>query len=576
MAGRVLCIELGSALTKVCEMDLGKANPSVYDSFMFETPEGTLSDGYIKGTDAFKVKFKEELAARKISTNKIIFTIYSNKIATREARIPLVKNDKILSVIQANSSDYFPIDLTGYQLGYTVLERINNKDEKQLRLSIVAAPIDLLQSYLELADAMGMDLEDIDFAGNSIYQALKDTSTGIQVSIHLNEYSTLISMIDGDKMLMQRSISYGTFDAIEAVKSLPDYNNRAGFGTMDAIQVLTDRRIIDSEFSDNGGYAAPGSPNAGSAIVTETLRPLIGNVGRVIDYFLSKNQGAEIVELKLTGLGSQFQGMNDLFANEIGIKTRQIIAVPSVSFEQMGAGSKLPVMLMAIGANLAPMGLVPDGGGKERSTRTKSKGSIVLGILILLVCLGISGTLFAFGSIKLVAQKVKNEKLEAKKESETYIESVKAEYEYMNKLHDNFIIHYNATENYNEKLNDFIKELEEKMPKDIITLEAYADVEGVKLDVVVHDKNEAAYVIKELKDFESITVTKVDVDKVLAGYLEETEEESSSEEGGPVIIIVNPDKDESETESIEEPLYKQERNYCGFEVQCIYGNKSAE
>lgn len=576
MAGRVLCIELGSALTKVCEMDLGKANPSVYDSFMFETPDGTLSDGYIKGTDAFKVKFKEELAARKISTNKVIFTIYSNKIATREAKIPLVKNDKILSVIQANSSDYFPIDLTGYQLGYTVLERINTKDEKQLRISIVAAPVDLLQSYLELADAMGMDLEDIDFAGNSIYQALKDTSVGIQVSIHLNEYSTLISMIDGDKLLMQRSISYGTFDAIEAVKSLPDFNNRAGFGTMDAIQVLTDRRIIDSEFSDNGGYAAAGSPNAGSAIVTETLRPLIGNVGRVIDYFLSKNQGAEIVELKLTGLGSQFQGMNDLFANEIGIKTRQIIAVPSVSFEQMGSGSKLPVMLMAIGANLAPMGLVPDGSGKERVSRAK-KGSILLGILILLVCLGISGVLFAVGSISLAVNALAKVNLESKYESETYIESVKAEYEAMKKLGDNFNVHYNNTENFNEELNAFIEEMQEKMPKDIITIEAYADVTGVILDVRVHDKSEAADVIHQFKNFESITVTKVEVEKMLSGYKEDEETEESSSEGeGPVIIIVNPDESESESESIPPAEYELERNYTAFEIQCVYGKKSAE
>ena len=575
MAGRVLCIELGSALTKVCEMDLGKANPSVYDSFMFETPDGTLSDGYIKGTDAFKVKFKEELAARKINTNKVIFTIYSNKIATREAKIPLVKNDKILSVIQANSSDYFPIDLTGYQLGYTVLERINTKDEKQLRISIVAAPVDLLQSYLVLADAMGMDLEDIDFAGNSIYQALKDTSVGIQVSIHLNEYSTLISMIDGDKLLMQRSISYGTFDAIEAVKSLPDFNNRAGFGTMDAIQVLTDRRIIDSEFSDNGGYAATGSPNAGSAIVTETLRPLIGNVGRVIDYFLSKNQGAEIVELKLTGLGSQFQGMNDLFANEIGIKTRQIIAVPSVSFEQMGSGSKLPVMLMAIGANLAPMGLVPDGSGKERVSRAK-KGSIVLGVLILLVCLGISGVLFAVGSISLAVNALAKANLESKYESETYIESVKAEYEAMKKLGDNFNLHYNATENFNEDLNAFIEEMEEKMPKDIITIEAYADVTGVVLDVRVHDKSEAADVIHQFKNFDSITVTKVEVEKMFSGFQEEESEESSSEGEGPVIIIVNPDESESESESIPLAAYEMERNVTSFEIQCVYGKKNAE
>lgn len=553
MAGRVLCIELGSALTKVCEMDYGKTNPSVYDSFMFETPDGTIEEGYIKSTEVFRDVFKKELSDRNITTNKIIFAVYSNKIATREATIPLVKNDMILSVIQSNASDYFPIDLAGYQLGYTVLDRINTKDEKTLKLSIVAAPKDMLETYLVLSKALDMQLVDIDFAGNSIFQAVKDTSNTVQVSIHMNEFSTLISVIDNGKMMMQRSIAYGVFGAIDAVKGLPEYNMKPDFTTMDAIDVLTNQSYIDPEFSQGDTYSAgmgnESAASGASRIVTDSLRYLVGNVARVIDYYISKNQGTVIGELKLTGLGSQFKGINELFANEIGIKTRQIIAIPSVSFERSGMGSMLSVMLLAIGSNLAPMGLVPDEVAKQKA-ETKRQGSFVLGLIIMLLCFAGIGGLLVIGNIKLLAANLKTEQMQKEITEKEYIEAKKLQYEEINAIHTDFLVVYNTTSNNNENLDAFINEMEEKMPASIRTTQVNATADGIILEIEVETKEEAADVVQQLRNFESIEVLSSNAADLSAGN------------------VLDSDDEEEEQEDV--LTYEREENLVKFTVTCVY------
>ena len=154
MAGKVISIEIGNVLTKVCEMDYRSANAKVYNSFTFETPKGTIEDGYVKEADEFIDVLHAKLASNQIKTKKVVFTVSSSKIATREVFLPLVSRDKIMSMVRANASDYFPMDISNYYLTYTVLEKAVSSEEKKLKLLLIAAPLDMIEAYFDLARTM--------------------------------------------------------------------------------------------------------------------------------------------------------------------------------------------------------------------------------------------------------------------------------------------------------------------------------------------------------------------------------------------------------------------------------------
>ena len=75
MAGKVISIEIGNVLTKVCEMDYRSANAKVYNSFTFETPKGTIEDGYVKEADEFIDVLHAKLASNQIKTKKSLFQL---------------------------------------------------------------------------------------------------------------------------------------------------------------------------------------------------------------------------------------------------------------------------------------------------------------------------------------------------------------------------------------------------------------------------------------------------------------------------------------------------------------------
>ena len=99
MAKRVLSMEIGQATTRVVEIDYMSKAPKIYQAFSLETPRDMVQDGVVSRNEDFLINLKAELRRREIKTDSVVFTVASSRIANREARIPLVKENKILPLI---------------------------------------------------------------------------------------------------------------------------------------------------------------------------------------------------------------------------------------------------------------------------------------------------------------------------------------------------------------------------------------------------------------------------------------------------------------------------------------------
>ena len=90
--------------------------------------------------------------------------------------MPYVKSPrKLQQVLQANSGDYFPMSTSGdYVFAYNILEDYLSRDDgrRMYRISAVAAPMDLIRCYYELAEDLKLSVKHIDYFGNSVIQLL--------------------------------------------------------------------------------------------------------------------------------------------------------------------------------------------------------------------------------------------------------------------------------------------------------------------------------------------------------------------------------------------------------------------
>lgn len=489
---KVLCIEVGLRFTRISEVMGYKATPTVYNCITFPTPEGAFEDGYIRDKASLGAAIRQQLSEHKIKTTDAIFTVNSTKIANREISIPYVKENKIQSIIELQASEYFPIDISEYNISYYILnkgEKAKGPDRK-LKLLLLAAPNNLLQSYYNLAVAAGVHLEAIDYIGNSFYQiAKRQLNQGVNISIHINENTSLINIIENENLLLQRIIPYGANEVIERVRSNDVFKT---ISDEDAITLLTKEKLINYQFepqkedeiiymSASEGYDQAKREIRAKEDITESLRFLVNNIIRVLDYFTAKNSSKKIGYIYISGLGAKFQGLVQLFKNELGFDARKIDNIYVASFTNKVTISKneQPDYIACIGAGILPVGfdVKQKGGLSTKKTDIKNwkklfVGSCVVGVAFIATAFGIRTT----EDLKQKSLKKDIEKLRGIEA--IYQESVakSTEYTSINSVYESTVSRVDSTD-------IILKDIEDRIPVPMTVKKLEITQEGMVLDI---------------------------------------------------------------------------------------------
>ena len=309
MNNRVLSIEIGNSFTKICEMDYKVKKPKVYKVLTVETPEGIVVDGMLQPTQEYADHLVNALGTNGIRTKKVMFTISSTRVASREVQIPNVKASKIEALVKTNASDYFPVDLTQYEIGHYLAGGL--AENGKLRVMALAVPKALLNSYYQLAQMCGWEVECFDYSSNSLYQILRDEkSEKVTMVIKIDENSTIVTVLSAGKVLLQRTVAYGVQDAIDTMIASGAYAVNDPMSAVERFQKKTClNRVLhpgDKVWEENAGRwededAGNVEVTAARQKITASLEPLIVGVSRVIDFYDSRNSENPIEKSYVTG-----------------------------------------------------------------------------------------------------------------------------------------------------------------------------------------------------------------------------------------------------------------------------------
>lgn len=542
MAGKVISIEIGYSLTRVCEVDYKAKTHRVYKSFTIPTAEGVINDGALMITPEYADALKKALTENKMKSKQVMFTITSAKIASREVVIPFVKENRIADVVNANASDYFPVDLSQYQLAYSILGVIGEtKGTQQYKLLVMAAPTALLSGYYDLAKALKLDIAAIDYAGNSVYQVVREECTqGTNLIIKIDERSTLVMVVQNGVLAFTRNVAYGVDEAIDSVMESRYWGDIEHIGQ--ALQIMAQNDCVlmanaaeeSVDYLDDPPEAEMGSKiteNRAKQTVTDALLPLTGGIARVIDYYVSHNANTSIERVIVTGLGANIRGMADLLAREINHSVEILKQAAGWNLEKNFKQEYYGEYIACVGAASEPLGFKKEaekGKGKGKGEDGSKNGSAVngtfLAVFLLVVGLIVSVFLIVFSLVYYIG--VQKTNMELKAQSAELEEIIPIYNEYVETLADYnaAVSMYAATENRNEELVDFLEELEDKMPGDVHVVSFTSTIEGVVINMSVSTKTEAAVAIEQLRTFESLQPASVTVTSVV----EEIDEEAGT------------------------------------------------
>lgn len=514
MNNRVLSIEIGNSFTKICEIDYKVKKPKVYKVLTVETPEGVVVDGMLQPTQEYADHLVNALGTNGIRTKRVIFTISSTRVASREVQIPNVKANKIEALVKTNANDYFPVDLTQYEIGHYLAGGLT--EEGKLRVMALAVPKALLDSYYQLAQMCGWEVECFDYSSNSLYQILRDEkSEKVTMMIKIDENSTIVTVLSAGKVLLQRTVAYGVQDAIETMIASGAYAVNDPMSAVERFQKKTClNRVLhqgDKLWEENAGRwededAGNVEVTAARQKITASLEPLIVGVSRVIDFYDSRNSDTPIERTYVTGLGGSFSGMSKLFTNCLERKVHTLSEMDDkIGMSKAIRSTRPAAYISCLGAVLAPVGLIDKSTQKAKGLTVVSGTNytfvsvavLVLGV-ILSIAMAVTSLTRYFGTV------AENVTLQARVEELQPAQTVYNEYLSAAAQYDKYKYLYEYTENPNENLVEFINELEQILPSSFWTNSFSSDMEGISMSVTVEGKAAAARTILNIRNMESI------------------------------------------------------------------------
>lgn len=514
MNNRVLSIEIGNSFTKICEIDYKVKKPKVYKVLTVETPEGVVVDGMLQPTQEYADHLVNALGTNGIHTRRVIFTISSTRVASREVQIPNVKANKIEALVKTNANDYFPVDLTQYEIGHYLAGGLT--EEGKLRVMALAVPKALLDSYYQLAQMCGWEVECFDYSSNSLYQILRDEkSEKVTMMIKIDENSTIVTVLSAGKVLLQRTVAYGVQDAIETMIASGAYAVNDPMSAVERFQKKTClNRVLhqgDKLWEENAGRwededAGNVEVTAARQKITSSLEPLIVGVSRVIDFYDSRNSNTPIERTYVTGLGGSFSGMSKLFTNCLERKVHTLSDMDDkIGMSKAIRSTRPAAYISCLGAVLAPVGLIDKSTQKAKGLTVVSGTNytfvsvavLVLGV-ILSIAMAVTSLTRYFGTV------AENVTLQARVEELQPAQTVYNEYLSAAAQYDKYKYLYEYTENPNENLVEFINELEQILPSSFWTNSFSSDMEGISMSVTVEGKAAAARTILNIRNMESI------------------------------------------------------------------------
>ena len=481
--GKLVSIVINNEYIKICEITKTGKNVTVHKTVTIPTPEDCYEDGILENIPSIASAIKAVMDEHRFNSKDVAFSISSPRLATKEVLIPNVKGDKISKIVQANATEYFPVNMDEYIIQHTFLEKVQDSSgQDKLKLMVAAVPSEVVESYYNLAKTLGLKIAFVDYVGNSTYQIMKQ-QIGPEVSlvIQVENDSTVINIFKENVLQLQRMVPYGKSMLVNAVME------RYGMKYDAATVKLQNETLLHSRFDGDE--------------VTESLRYMASNINRVIDYYVSRNR-VSIQKAYLIGHSTTIKGFATLLSNELNMPIEKVETLKNITMDKKAyvEEATLTSYVTNLGSVFDPVDFIPkrmaDSGVKKENTKTLAivfVGAIVVAAALVLVPLG-----------RVVVLNAEISNLNKSIDKLSSINQVVDDYYKAKDKYNDIQAFAALTADSDDTLQDLIEYMEKNIPSDVVIQSINIASGAISISGKADSKASVAKLIQQLQANSSI------------------------------------------------------------------------
>jgi len=361
-------LDIGSSAIKLVKLHRSKDGISLHKAGSVPTPPESVKGGVIVDPLAVAKGIRSLLEALQVDASSVVAGIAGPTVVVREVPLPAMSDRQLRKSIQWEARNYISFPVEDSVVEFQVLERPAARSGGQMRVMLVAAPRDMVDSQVETIELAGLDPSAVEIQPFAAMRGLLSTNGeadseegDVAALLGIGAAYTEITIVKNREFVLSRMIPIAGNAFTEAIQNALDVDaeeaNQLKESAMQVVSSEEERATLD-----------PSAQQASRAI-EPLLDELIREVRRSLAYHDYQQQSPEaaagelgVNRIVLSGGGAKLPNIAEYFQAQLGVPVETANVFASRKLQAHGVNeeylrSHAPALL--VGAGLALRELLP-------------------------------------------------------------------------------------------------------------------------------------------------------------------------------------------------------------------------
>jgi len=316
----IISIDIGTSKTKLVLGKYKGTKVELLHMASLTTPLNSMNDGQIIDLNKIKDMINEGINSLKIKSKKVIFTLDSTAIITREVALPYTTDEELERILSFEVEQYFPTNLDEYVIQSKKLEDFEEDGVRKSKILVAALPKLIVKSYLELATGLGLEPMALDVHFNGIAKLFEN-------NLHINNQSQNV-----DKTIVIIDLGYDNINVNIMDKHISKFNrlltvggkeidlniaNNFNFSLEEAEKIKCEQSSFKDENASSLYFAI-------EEVISGCIDNWLEEIQRIFKFYTSRSPENKIDKIYLYGGHANLKNITKYFELFFDIPTERI------------------------------------------------------------------------------------------------------------------------------------------------------------------------------------------------------------------------------------------------------------
>lgn len=297
MAKKILAVEIGSGNIKL----LYGSSKKIKKFERIEIQETLMdSTGVIDVEEVYPLIRKFIRGKRfRLRPKGISFAIFGSDVIIRHMEMPKMKREFEKETIDYEIKRNLPNNGDDYYIDYEIQHLKVDKKVKNYSVMSVAVLKAQIDSYMELAKKLKLEVKDIDLSANCTARVYSKLTTGKKAArmvaiIDIGKKNTSISLLENGSLTFERQVMFGVQNLYNELKR-------------------SDPEMYDNEFDYIcNQYEYEDTLLDANIRISRRLENVFSSFQKVVQFYTNGKTQKDISEIHIIGVGSKIKGIEDV------------------------------------------------------------------------------------------------------------------------------------------------------------------------------------------------------------------------------------------------------------------------